>query len=535
MAVRRAVERWNDDGRERPPTAGAAWRSRTRAARRVPGPADGPPSRTAGPRCGRSRSARWGLTVLSALLLSAARVALSGSLDDSGHVESKARYLESLGKGGRRRGAERRGHPVRRSGRRRSGRHGTGPIRTPALDRLAAEGIRFRQAYSPSPYCSASRAALLTGRHAVRSGLDHVLQPAWTWADLLLRLGGRNRRLPAEEITLPEILSAAGWSTAMVGKWHLGDEAPSRPIDRGSTPTTGCSTATTRAGRRVARRSGRRGAPDRPVVADRALHRRGGALRGGGRRRPSFFLYLSHTFPHIPLHVAGDRLGRSPGGLYGDVVEELDRSVGRVLEGLRRSGREEETLVIVTSDNGPWFQGSPGSHRGRKLGVFEGGMRVPLLARWTGTVEPGGVVDDPVSGLDLLPTILGLAGLAAPPDRLLDGLDLSGLLLGAPASPAAEREILYFQIGELRALRQGRYKLHDRRRVVFGNPMNWPWGPYAARGPWLFDLELDPSESYDVGHHHPEVADRLGRRFAQRRAELRDDPRGWLRSSDPPR
>jgi uncharacterized sulfatase len=243
---------------------------------------------------------------------------------------------------------------------------------------------------------------------------------------------------------------------------------------------------------------------------------------------------MPHTFPHIPLHVAGDRLGRSDGGLYGDVIEELDWSVGQVVDTLDRLGLAERTLVLVTSDNGPWFQGSPGGTRGRKMDIFEGGMRVPLLARRPGSVAAGVVRDEPVVGIDLVPTALELAGLAAPPDRLLDGVSLVPLLTGDGAGEAGDRAgdpdrpVWFHQIGRLVAVRVGRFKYHDRHPVVFGNPMNWRWAPWKPRGPWLFDLELDPEESYDVTARHPDVAARLAEMFAKRKAEMEANPRGWV-------
>ncbi len=227
----------------------------------------------------------------------------------------------------------------------------------------------------------------------------------------------------------------------------------------------------------------------------------------------------------MPLHAPEERRGRSPGGLYGDVVEELDASVARVMAALERLGLADNTLVVVTSDNGPWFQGSGGGVRGRKMELFEGGTRVPLIVRWPGRVPAGQVIDTPVTGLDLFPTLLELTGLPAPADRLLDGMSLVPLLAGGALG---EREIWYFQIGVLRAVRAGRFKYHDRHRVLYGNPMDWPLAPFVDRGPWLFDLELDPDESYDVSDRHPDVAWRLGERLADKRRELEENPGGWL-------
>ena len=406
------------------------------------------------------------------------------------------------------------------------GAYGATAVATPALDRLAADGVVFRNGYAASPYCSASRAGLLTGRFAVRSGLDHVVQAPWTWRDLLLRLGGLNRRLPLEEITLAELLSSAGYATAIFGKWHLGDESPSLPHERGFDEFYGLLHSNDQ-GRPAVRRNGE--IVERHPIDQASLTRRytDEAVRflehSAGR---PFFLYLPHTFPHVPLHAPAERRGTSEGGLYGDVVEELDASVGRVMEALERLGLAENTLVVATSDNGPWFQGSGGGVRGRKMEVFEGGTRVPWIVRWPASVAAGQVVEQPITGLDLFPTMLAAAGLPPPPDRLLDGDSLLPLLTGEEMVP--QRPVWYFQIGVLRAVRSGRFKYHDVHRLSYGNPMDWPLAPFVSKGPWLFDLARDPSESYDVSDRHPEVARRLADLLRQRQRELAENPRGWL-------
>lgn len=405
------------------------------------------------------------------------------------------------------------------------GAYGGRAIRTPHLDRLAREGVRFDHAYAPSPYCSASRAGLLTGRHAVRSGMHHVLQAPGSWQDALLKLGKRNRRLPAEEITLSEVLSAAGYATAIVGKWHLGEEEPSRPTDRGFDSFWGLLYSNDQGepevweNFEVAERH-----PIDQATLTRRYTERAVAFLERAAARP-FFLYLPHTFPHIPLHAGRDYEGTSAGGLYGDVVEELDASVGTIVATLERLGLEERTLVLVSSDNGPWFQGSRGPIRGRKFGVFEGGTRVPFLASWPGTAAVGRAVDTPISALDVFPTVLELAGLPLPGDRVIDGVSLARLLRDGGEPP--RRPIFFHQLGVPRAVRSGRFKYHARHAVFYGNPMNWAWGPMRYRGPWLFDLELDVSESYDATARHPEAARRLARLLEGWRQELDANPRGW--------
>jgi arylsulfatase A-like enzyme len=405
------------------------------------------------------------------------------------------------------------------------GAYGGSAIATPNLDRFASEGLLFRNAYSASPYCSASRAGLLTGRYAVRAGMDHVLQVPGSWQDSLERLGGLNRRLPAEEITLAEVLQAAGYSTAIVGKWHLGDSSPSLPNDMGFDSFFGLLFSNDQ-GEPVVWR-------DREIVEHHPIDQttltqryteRAVAFIETNRDRP-FFLYLPHTFPHVPLHVGADRRGRSEAGLYGDVVEELDWSTGEVLDALERVGVVDNTLVVITSDNGPWFQGSPGRTRGRKLDIFEGGMRVPFLTRWPDVIAPESEDQNLVIGIDLFPTFLEVVGLPVPPDRIIDGHSVVHRLEGQEG--AGRGPIWFHQIGRLRAVREGRFKYHDRHRVPFGNPPDFPMGYHIRRGPWLFDLELDPEESYDVSDRHPETFQHMQRMLEARQRELEDNPRGW--------
>jgi uncharacterized sulfatase len=467
------------------------------------------------------------LVVAVVVLYFVSRIVLYRQTDDGQHLALKRAYLEHVTETA---GTQEKGPNLvvilfDDLGHGDLGAYGGTSIATPNLDRLAGEGLLFRDAYSPSPYCSASRAGLLTGRYAVHAALDHVVQVPGSWQDILERLGGLNRRLPAEEITLAEVLRAAGYATAAVGKWHLGDRSPSLPTDMGFDSFFGLLFSNDQ-GQPVVwndRQIVEQHPIDQETLTRRYTQRAVAFIEATGER--PFFLYLAHTFPHIPLHVGADRLGRSAGGLYGDVVEELDWSTGSVLDAIECTGKADETLVIVTSDNGPWFQGSPGALRGRKFDVFEGGMRVPFLVRWPGRVAAGSVDEDPVIGIDVFPTILELAGLPLPPDRVIDGRSLVDRFEGRAGEPRGP--IWFHQVGHLRALRDGRFKYHDRHRVPFGNPPDFRLGFWIHRGPWLFDLDLDPDESYDVSARHPEEFRRLGRMLEARRRELADNPRGW--------
>lgn len=475
----------------------------------------------------------WGrrlsvLLVLALAVLLGGRVLFPPQMGDTEHLQRKADYLQTVAAAASR-------STVRPNlvvilfddlGYGDLSVYGSRAVATPNIDRLAAAGLRFTSGYSPSPYCSASRAGLLTGRHPTRMGFDHVLQPAGTWKDILLRIGARNRQLPAEEITLSEVLAAAGYATGMVGKWHLGDASPSLPNDRGFESYFGLLYSNDQ-GRPVVWRN--RGIVESHPIDQSSLTRRyteeAVEFLQANRDRP-FFLYIAHTFPHVPLFASEPFRGHSDGGLYGDVVEELDSSVGTVVATLQRLGRAEQTLILITSDNGPWFQGSPGGLRGRKMDVFEGGMRVPYILYWPERIAPAGLSDQLVSGLDLFPTFLDLTSLPMPRDRLYDGISLVSLL-GDP-SLELERTLLFTRIRQFQAIRRGRFKYHARHGVLYGNPMDWRWGPFIPRGPWLFDLATDPDEAYDISGSLPAISERLAAELAQSRLAWRENPRGWL-------
>lgn len=377
--------------------------------------------------------------------------------------------------------------------------YGNPVIRTPQLDRMAREGTRFTQFYTPSPACTASRYALLTGRVGPRSGFGWVLVPE------------SPRGIHPAERTLAEELRAAGYATACFGKWHLGRPAAFLPTAHGFDEYLGIPYSNDMqppkwpslpllAGEVVVEED-----PDQSTFTRRFteaaldfIHRH--------RHRP-FFLYLAHPMPHVPLHPGPAWAGRSRRGTYGDVIEELDWSIGSILQALREEGLARDTLVLVTSDNGPWLLkgragGSAGPLRDGKGSTWEGGVRVPALAWWPGTVPAGRVERRVASTLDVLPTFLALAGRPAPGDRALDGTDIRPLLLGRPAPP--HPALFFYGPGNrLQALRDGPWKLHLRTNSQLG------LRPFEGRLPLLFHLEHDPGETVDLAAEHPEVVARL--------------------------
>jgi uncharacterized sulfatase len=413
------------------------------------------------------------------------------------------------------------------------GAYGARGIRTPHLDRLAAEGVRLTDYYAPAPVCSPSRAGLLTGRYPIRTRLTQVpMTPGGTLGAPLARLplheaqraAGVATRLPLEEITLAEVLRAAGYATGMFGKWHLGTTSPSLPNDRGFDTFQGLLSSNDQLPNPFYhdRQVVEEGLVDQSILTER--YTRGALEFIEAHHLEPFFLYLPHTFPHRPLHASAAQRGKSPAGLYGDVVEDLDRSVGRILEALRSFGIEAKTLVLVTSDNGPWFQGSPGRHRGRKTDLFDGGFSVPFLAWWPGTLPAGAVRSQMTMGIDVFPSVLSLAGIPLPEDRVIDGRDMLPLLREGAPSP---HEALFFYWNRtLGAVRAGRFKYHIRRPILAGYGLA-PVTIQLPLGPWLFDLKNDPDESYDIGQRHPEVMERMARLLAARVAADEENPRGF--------
>jgi arylsulfatase A-like enzyme len=402
-------------------------------------------------------------------------------------------------------------------------------IRTPHLDRMAREGMRFTQFYSAAEVCTPSRAGLLTGRLPPRSGMcsnkRRVLFPN--------SKGG----LPADEVTIAELLKGKGYATGCIGKWHLGHLPPFLPTKHGFDSYFGIPYSNDMD--RVASAPMGRAAFLSPKTefwnvpllrnaevieqpADQhTLTRRYAdeAVRFIHEHRDEpFFLYLPHTMPHVPLFASEDFAGKSSRGLYGDVVEELDQAVGTVLQALRDEKLAERTLVIFTSDNGPWLTqfeqgGSAGLLRDGKGSTWEGGMREPAIAWRPGTVPAAAVSQELASTLDLLPTLCAQAGIDLPKDRDLDGYDITPALAGGKGP---RNEMFYYRGFELMAVRMGRWKAHFQTQASYGQPQ-------AERHdqPLLFDLLVDPSEKYDVAEKHPEVLAKIQLLAERHRADLK--------------
>ena len=410
------------------------------------------------------------------------------------------------------------------------GTYGHPTIHTPNLDRMAAEGMKFTQFYSAASVCTPSRAALLTGRLPVRSGMAsdvrRVLFPDSKFG------------LPAEEITIAEALKTKGYATAAVGKWHLGHHPQYLPTNNGFDTYFGIPYSNDMD--RVAGGEWREifWEPkveywNVPLMRDEAIVERPADQHTITRRYTEeavsfirdhkdgpFFVYLAHSLPHVPLFRGEAFAGVSRRGLYGDVIEEIDWSVGQVLDALREEGLAENTLVFFTSDNGPWLVfdthgGSAGLLRGGKGMTWEGGMREPAIAWWPGTV-PAASIQPAVTGtVDLFSTALAMAGADEPADRIVDGRNLLPLLKGESTEEVRDLYLFYRGV-RLYAARMGSWKAHFITEWEYESD-----DQYAEHDPpLLFNLDEDPSEQYNIADQHPEVIELIKAAVAEHQANL---------------
>ena len=410
-------------------------------------------------------------------------------------------------------------------------------IRTPNFDRMAREGIRLTSFYAQA-VCGPSRAALMTGCYPIR-----VAEPGNT--------KGQHTILHPREITLAEVLKGVGYTTAIIGKWHLAGPRRRRyppelmpnaqgfdyffgtPLHNGFTRTVSARSFRTQLMRNNEILDDFLDQSEMDSLTRRYTEEAVAFIRRHADR--PFFLYLAHNMPHVPLGASREFRGRSRRGLYGDVIEELDWSIGQILKTLKEAGIDDQTLVLFTSDNGPWvekhlagkggtdaYYGSADPLRGSKMMTWDGGLRVPCTVRWPGHIPPGRVSDELVATMDILPTFAALAGAKVPDDRVIDGKNIWPVLSGQPGAKSPHEAFFFYCYTHLQAVRSGKWKL------VLPRPARPPWCGWSARMVdaveelSLYDLEADIAEHRNVADKHPEVVARLMRLIEKAREDLGD-------------
>ncbi|NCF38720.1 MAG: sulfatase-like hydrolase/transferase [Planctomycetia bacterium] len=380
-------------------------------------------------------------------------------------------------------------------------------IHTPNVDRMAAEGVKLTQFYVASPVCSPSRAALLTGCYPKRVGMhEHVIFPAYAHG------------LHPDETTIADVLSGAGYATGCFGKWHLGHRPGLLPTSQAFDTFSGMPYSNDMS--QFHRPEGNGYRHSLPLLRDEAVIEWEPDQRLLTRRCTEeavafidahadgpFFVYVPHAMPHIPIYAAEEFAGRSRRGTYGDVIEEIDWSVGEVLDALDRQGVGDETLVIFTTDNGPWLPykergGSAGLLAGGKGGNLEGGQRVPFVARYPDRIPAGLVQREIATTMDLLPTIANLAGVTLDDDRPIDGHDIMPLLEGVEGVESPTASFIYYTSrGDLAGIRRGRWKL-------------------LLEPGTLHDVESDVGERWNRADRHPDVVAELRALAIERDASI---------------
>lgn len=374
---------------------------------------------------------------------------------------------------------------------------------TPNLDALAAEGVRFTRFNAAQPICSASRAALLTGRYGVRSGTTGAFHP------------GSKTGTALDETLLSNFFQAAGYKTRAIGKWHLGDAPPYLPTNRGFDSFYGVPCSVDMYPLSLLRDlTVLEHDTDRDQLTPRYTEEAVRIIEQSGE--DPYFLYVAYSYPHDPARASERFRGKTGFGDVGDSIAEIDWSVGEIVRAVERKGQAANTLICFTSDHGPWYQGCPGSLRGRKASTFEGGFRVPFLARWPGQIAAGKTENAWCSSLDILPTLSTLCALEAPV-KPLDGIDISAILTARGHLPE-RKPVLYFSpMGngglDVHCIRKGDWKLRVAQGIegeIYINDRTTQAHESAwLEKPELYNLARDPAESYDVAKSQPGIVAEL--------------------------
>jgi arylsulfatase A len=409
--------------------------------------------------------------------------------------------------------------------------YGSTRIKTPRIDRMAAEGVRFTDFYAAASVCTPSRAALMTGCYPTRVGMGEfpLLPNGKPWQTRVLF---RNAPfgLNPQEVTIPKVLKSAGYATTCIGKWHLGDQKPFLPTSHGFDSYFGILYTPDMPpvdfvrGEKIVEQK-----IDLDTVCERYTDEAVKFLRD--HKDGPFFLFLSHTYPHVPLAAGKSYRGKSARGLYGDACEEIDVSTGRVLDALKELQLDDNTLVVFTSDNGPWLAkgedgGSAFPFRGGKGGSYEGGFREPCVMRLPGTIPAGSVCHEMATQMDLLPTIAHLTGVASAVPQGIDGKDITDLMTAKPGAKTPHESFFYYVGDRLHAVRSGQFKLKVPTTLneEFAGYLKIE-NPETEIPRALYDLENDPGEQKSVLANYPDVAKRLQAMIEAAREDLGDSRR----------
>lgn len=379
-------------------------------------------------------------------------------------------------------------------------------IQTPNIDQLAKNGLKMTNFYSPSALCSPARASVLTGRYPPRTHVPAVLFDSGTAINTIRKYGGFYSYgmdgIAPDEATLAEVLKAGGYTNALIGKWHLGSRAGYLPEDNGFDVVY---------------------TPDKSVdvtAYTQQFTEKSLQFISENKHRP-FFLYYATTVPHEPLHRVERFAEQTSAGMYGEMILELDWSVGRIMRQLEELGIVDNTLVIFTSDNGPYRMGSAGEFRGGKGLTTLGGQRVPFVASWPDAIPAGQVSDELSMGIDVFPTVLEMSGIPLPTDRIIDGKSILPLLTGVTnTSPHDYLFMINDTIIEAVLDSKG-YKY----QIQTSPDSSKFW--YLSVGPYLFDTQVDPSESYSILETMPEKATELAEQISRQQSDLKTRLRGW--------
>lgn len=421
--------------------------------------------------------------------------------------------------------------------------YGALDFRTPNIDQIALDGIRFTNYLTPQAVCSASRAALLTGCYANRVGMAGALGPR------------SETGLAHSEVTIAEMMKQKNYATAIIGKWHLGDNQAFLPLSQGFDEYLGIPYSNDMwpmdyDGAAAKPENYKSKHPILPLIKDndkiaeiKTLEDQS-TLTGiytdaaisfikRNKNKP-FFLYLAHSMPHVPINASKKFRGTSKQGLFGDVIQEIDDGIGRIMETLKSNGLDKNTIVIFTSDNGPWLNygnhaGNPGGFREGKGTTYEGGHRVPFIVRWKGNIPSGQICNQLVSAIDIMPSIASICKLQLPENKI-DGVSLVSIFKGDMNATPRKNFLYYYRKNSLEAVRRDNWKLvfeHPSRSYLDqapgkdGYPGNTPENvmmPYA-----LYDLRRDPSEAYDVKDQNPLIVSELNKLAEEARKDLGDD------------